>query len=73
MGSSKSKVVANGVDAVETTYTSTVTVVPILKEDGDLEKYFMQFRRNIVGVGEVFHTPYGPQKLIYTDWTASAR
>ena len=39
----------------------------------DLEKYFLHFRRNIVGINEVFVTPYGTQKLVYCDWTASAR
>ena len=59
--------------AVETTYANNVTVCPISNDLADLEKYFMQFRRNIVGIGEVFVTPYGPQKLVYCDWTASAR
>lgn len=38
-----------------------------------LEKYFSPFRKNIVGVNQTFESPYGKQKLIYTDWTASGR
>ena len=39
----------------------------------DLEKYFNQFRENIVGTHQTFESPYGTQNLIYTDWTASGR
>lgn len=39
----------------------------------DLEKYFEQFRRNIVGIDAVFHSPYGEKKIIYADWIASGR
>ena len=39
----------------------------------DLEHYFNQFRENIVGINQTFQSPYGEQKLIYTDWTASGR
>ena len=38
-----------------------------------LEKYFEQFRKNIVGIDAEFTTPYGRQKLIYADWIASGR
>ena len=38
-----------------------------------LEQYFNQFRKNIVGINQTFQSPYGKQKLIYTDWTASGR
>ena len=38
-----------------------------------LEHYFNQFRAHIVGVNQTFQSPYGLQKLIYTDWTASGR
>ena len=38
-----------------------------------LEAYFQQFRNNIVGVNQTFHSPYGEKKIIYTDWTASGR
>jgi len=38
-----------------------------------LEQYFQQFRDQIIGVDQTFVSPYGEQKLIYTDWTASGR
>ncbi len=38
-----------------------------------LENYFEQFRKNIVGINAEFESPYGTQKLIYTDWIASGR
>lgn len=40
---------------------------------GSLEQYFQQFRKNIIGVDQTFQSPYGEQKLMYTDWTASGR
>ncbi len=43
------------------------------KEKSHLEQYFSQFRENIVGINQTFQSPYGEQKLIYTDWTASGR
>ncbi len=39
----------------------------------NLEKYFSKFRNNIVGIDETFLSPYGEQKMIYVDWTASGR
>lgn len=38
-----------------------------------LEHYFQQFRDQIIGIDQTFISPYGEQKLIYTDWTASGR
>lgn len=38
-----------------------------------LEHYFDQFRENIIGIDQEFVSPYGKQKIIYTDWTASGR
>jgi len=38
-----------------------------------LEKHFSQFRKNIIGNDEIFHTPYGSMKMTYADWTASGR
>ncbi len=38
-----------------------------------LESYFLQFRKNIIGIDQTFLSPYGEKKLIYTDWTASGR
>ena len=39
----------------------------------ELEEYFKAFRENILGVNLEFQSPYGTQKMIYTDWTASGR
>ncbi|WP_242132567.1 aminotransferase class V-fold PLP-dependent enzyme [Aestuariivivens marinum] len=44
-----------------------------VKTDTTLENYFQQFRKHIVGIDQTFKSPYGEQKLIYTDWTASGR
>lgn len=38
-----------------------------------LEKYFDRFRQEIIGIDETFETPFGVQKMIYADWTASGR
>ena len=38
-----------------------------------LEQYFKKFRDQIIGIDQTFESPYGEQKLIYTDWTASGR
>jgi selenocysteine lyase/cysteine desulfurase len=39
----------------------------------ELEKYFEQYRKNIVGIETEIDTPYGRKKLIYADWIASGR
>ena len=39
----------------------------------ELEKYFSQFRENIVGIDKTFETPFGEKKIIYADWIASGR
>ena len=38
-----------------------------------LEKYFEQFRSNIIGIDQEFTSPYGRKKIIYNDWIASGR
>lgn len=40
---------------------------------GRLETYFEKFRKNIVGYNQRFITPYGEQRVVYADWTASGR
>jgi selenocysteine lyase/cysteine desulfurase len=42
-------------------------------EKTQLELYFDAFRKNIIGVDQNFETPFGTQKMVYTDWTASGR
>ncbi|EAR01850.1 aminotransferase class V-fold PLP-dependent enzyme [Maribacter sp. HTCC2170] len=39
----------------------------------ELELYFEQFRKHIVGIDHTFKSPYGEQNIIYADWTASGR
>ena len=38
-----------------------------------LEEYFTSFRKNIIGIDQVFTTPYGQKNIIYADWIASGR
>jgi selenocysteine lyase/cysteine desulfurase len=38
-----------------------------------LESYFEPFRNQILGIDKTFTSPYGEQKIVYTDWTASGR
>ncbi|KGL59011.1 aminotransferase class V-fold PLP-dependent enzyme [Polaribacter sp. Hel1_85] len=44
-----------------------------LVSESNLEQYFSEFRKNIVGVNQTFVSPYGEKKIIYADWTASGR
>jgi selenocysteine lyase/cysteine desulfurase len=44
-----------------------------LKAAPGLEKYFDQYRRNIVGIDAEIETPFGNKKLVYADWIASGR
>lgn len=39
----------------------------------NLEKFFGNFRKEIVGVEQTFTTPFGEKKILYADWTASGR
>ena len=39
----------------------------------NLEHFFSQFREQIIGINQTFNSPYGEQKLVYADWTASGR
>jgi len=45
----------------------------ISTEITELEAYFNQFRKHIIGQDQTFVSPYGEKKIIYTDWTASGR
>ncbi|HPR58888.1 MAG TPA: aminotransferase class V-fold PLP-dependent enzyme [Bacteroidales bacterium] len=38
-----------------------------------LEQHFKSFRENIVGIDQVFNSPFGQQKILYGDWIASGR
>jgi len=39
----------------------------------DLHQHFEPFRRSTVGWDQTFQTPYGEQRMVYADWTASGR
>ncbi len=36
-------------------------------------KYFQPFRKNIIGVDQIYNTPYGDKRMVYADWIASGR
>ncbi len=38
-----------------------------------LEAYFEPFRKQILGIDQEFMSPFGTQKIVYADWTASGR
>ncbi len=38
-----------------------------------LEEQFAKYRQHISGYNQVFESPYGSQKIVYADWTASGR
>lgn len=39
----------------------------------DLESFFAVFRKDIIGRGQTFTSPFGKKEIIYADWTASGR
>ncbi len=39
----------------------------------ELEKYFSNFRKEIVGINTEFESPFGRKKILYADWIASGR
>ena len=49
------------------------SILSKLKKQTSLEQYFEPFRKHVVGVDLFFESPYGKQKIIYADWTASGR
>lgn len=44
-----------------------------MASSSQLETYFNQFKRHIVGIDHYFESPYGNKKIVYADWTASGR
>lgn len=39
----------------------------------ELELYFQEFRKDIVGINDDYSSPYGNQRINYADWIASGR
>jgi len=39
----------------------------------EMELFFNDFRKNIIGIDQTFESPFGNQKIVYVDWTASGR
>lgn len=39
----------------------------------NLQAHFAPFRANIIGIDQEFESPFGRQRLLYADWTASGR
>ncbi len=50
-----------------------ITTKSRTKQVTSLEEYFNPFRDKIVGIDQTFESPYGTQKIVYADWTASGR
>lgn len=50
-----------------------MTTIDSITAPTALETYFQDYRNNIIGIDQDFLSPYGNQKIIYTDWTASGR
>ena len=46
---------------------------PVAAPADTLEQYFEPFRLNTVGHDRTFRSPYGEQRIVYADWTASGR
>ena len=44
-----------------------------LQKDLDLQNYFQEFRKGVVGIDHSFGTYYGKQRQLYADWVASGR
>ena len=38
-----------------------------------LEPFFAPFRKEIIGIDQLFSGPYGKRRILYADWTASGR
>lgn len=51
----------------------STTVPNKSKTSTSLESYFDQFRQQIIGLNQHFESPYGKNRILYADWTASGR
>ncbi|MDE3740901.1 aminotransferase class V-fold PLP-dependent enzyme [Maribacter polysaccharolyticus] len=50
-----------------------LSTIKMTETASGLEHYFQQFRSHIIGVDQTFTSPYGEQRILYADWTASGR
>jgi selenocysteine lyase/cysteine desulfurase len=48
-------------------------IMPTKTKPTTLEAYFEPYRKNVIGYNAQFDGPFGTQKVIYADWTASGR
>ncbi len=39
----------------------------------NLETYFQEFRKDVIGNDATYNSPYGEKKIVYADWIASGR
>jgi len=46
---------------------------PTNPPEDDLERYFAPYRADTVGHDQTFRSPFGEQRVVYADWTASGR
>lgn len=51
----------------------TIEQTPGRSEVVNLESYFQQFRKGVIGMDHTFETYYGKQRQLYADWVASGR
>ncbi|MCG8326181.1 MAG: aminotransferase class V-fold PLP-dependent enzyme [Chitinophagales bacterium] len=51
----------------------TVTKTRTVDSTTSLEAYFEPYRKKVIGYDAQFKSPYGKQRVIYADWTASGR
>ena len=60
-------------DGDDGTSPEPMASIPSIDQPLALEQYFAPFRRHIVGIDQTFASPFGDQRIVYADWTASGR